>query len=172
MGKSETLLPPDSESRWLDPKLCRFYRHGADLCLTIADERTILRAKVLRLFPLTSPGKYFSVYDGSNKEVGMLRNIEDFDAESRAALEADLARRYFLPVICRIINCRERFESVEWEVETDRGITHFTTRLSRQEALQPAPGRYILVDVDGNRYDIPDCTRLDTRSRELLLRYL
>ncbi|MCX7935279.1 MAG: DUF1854 domain-containing protein, partial [Planctomycetota bacterium] len=110
--------------------------------------------------------------DGSDKEVGMLRRLEDLDAESRAAVAAELARRYFLPVIRRIVKCRERFESVEWEVETDRGLTRFATRLSRQEALQPTPGRYILVDVDGNRYDIPDYRRLDGRSQALLLRYL
>jgi hypothetical protein len=61
---------------------------------------------------------------------------------------------------------------VEWEVETDRGTCTFTMRSPRENVWQPSPGRYLLSDVDGNRYDVRDLSALDPTSQALLLQHL
>ena len=67
---------------------------------------------------------------------------------------------------------KERFGTVDWRVETDRGVRAFTTRNLRENLGQPSPNRYLLTDVDGNRYDVHDLTVLDSASQAFLRRYI
>ena len=57
-------------------------------------------------------------------------------------------------------------------METDRGVCRFTTRNLRENLQRPAPGRIILNDVDGNRYDIRNVDDLSFESQELLFRHM
>jgi len=57
-------------------------------------------------------------------------------------------------------------------VETDRGLCRFTSQNLRENVQRPAPGRIILNDVDGNRYDIRNVDELSHESQELLFRHL
>ncbi|MCW8131225.1 MAG: DUF1854 domain-containing protein [Planctomycetota bacterium] len=152
----------------LDPKKLRFFRHGDSLRLTVADDRSLLKVAVLRAFPLSSPRRYLSVRDGNNKELGMIPDPEALDAESRALIEKDLERRYLVPWVKRIVATKERFGTVDWEMETDRGLCKLTTRNLRENVQRPAPGRIIITDVDGNRFDIRDVDALDAESQRML----
>ena len=75
-------------------------------------------------------------------------------------------------LIQRIVVAKERFGTVDWTMETDRGVCSFTTRNLRENVQRPAPGRIILNDVDGNRYDIRNLDDLSHESRELLFRHM
>jgi hypothetical protein len=161
-----------ADLRYLEPKKLRFFHHGATLRLTIDEERSVLKVAVVRAFPLSHPQQYLSVRDGANKEVGLIVDATELDEESRQWVAEDLERRYVVPVVRRILAMKERFGTVEWEVETDRGVCRFTTRNTRDNVAQPAPGRYLLTDVEGNRYDVRDVTALDAASQAWLLRHL
>jgi hypothetical protein len=91
---------------------------------------------------------------------------------SRVIVEEELRRRYVLPVVRRVIQMRERFEILECRVETDRGSCQFSIRNLRENVLRPQPNRYILTDVDGNRFDIPDLLRLPLASQAQFLAHL
>jgi uncharacterized protein DUF1854 len=170
---SQAAAPVETaDLRYLDPKTLRFFRHGAALRLTIDEERSVLKVAVVRAFPLSYPQQYLSVRDGANKEVGLIVDTAELDDESRRWVAEDLDRRYVVPVIRRILTMKERFGTVEWEVETDRGVCRFTTRNTRDNVSQPSPGRYLLTDVEGNRYDVRDVTALDPASQAWLLRLL
>jgi hypothetical protein len=58
------------------------------------------------------------------------------------------------------------------EVDTDRGAWSFTTRNLRENTSKPSPGRYIISDVDGNRYDLPNLADLDATSQTMIMRFL
>ena len=145
---------------------------GATRRLTVEDEVSWLKVVVLRAFPLTDPTVYLSVRDGTNKEIGMLKTLDGLDSDSRRVVEADLARRYMVATIFRVVSVKERFGTVDWEVETHRGRCRFTTRELRENALRPAPGHYLLTDVENNRYEVPDLNALDAESQASLLRHL
>jgi hypothetical protein len=67
---------------------------------------------------------------------------------------------------------KERFGTAEWEVETSRGKRKFTMRNLRENIAKVTPYRYLLRDVDGNRFDVRDLRELDSTSKGFLLRYL
>lgn len=161
-----------TELRYLDARTLRFFRCGAILRLTIAEERSLLKVTVVRVFPLSRPERPLSIRDGANKEVGILADDGPLDAESRRLVKEEIERRYLTPAIQRIVAVKERFGTVEWSVETDRGPWKFTMRNPRENVIRPTPDRYLLTDVDGNRFDVRDVTALDAPSQAWLLRYL
>jgi hypothetical protein len=161
-----------TELRYLQVERIQFHRHGAILRLTIEDEGCWLRVSVVRIFPLSGPQRHLSVRDGANKEVGIIVDPDALKADNRRLVDEELDRRYLVPVVRRIVTVKERFGTVEWEVETDRGIGRFTMRNVRENVIQPSPDRYLFSDVEGNRYDIRNLSKLDAASQSFVLRYL
>ncbi len=161
-----------SQLVFLVAKKLRFFAHGATLRLTVEDDRSYLKVSVLRVFPLSEPHRFLSVRDGENKEVGLIVNPAELDAENRGLVEEELERRYFAPAIKCIVAAKERFGTVDWTVETNRGLRRFTTRNLRENVQRPSPNRIILSDVDGNRYDIRNLDDLCLASQELLFRHI
>jgi Domain of unknown function (DUF1854) len=157
---------------FLDPAKVKFFRAGVVLRMTIDGDRSVLKVVISRIFPLSHPSGYLSIRDGGGIEVGILRSSEQLDEHGRKLVEEELDRRYFLPVIRKITSVVERFGTVEWHVDTDRGKCRFTTRDLRDNVLRLGGGRYILPDVDDNRYEVTDTSRLDRASLVSLLRHL
>jgi len=157
---------------FLNPKKLRFFKHGAALRLTIEDDRSFPKVGILRAFPLSDRTHFLSVRDSGDNEIGLITTPTDLSAENQNLLEEDLRRRYFIPWVKRIVSAKERFGTVEWTIETDRGLCRFTTQNLRENVQRPAPGRIILNDVDGNRYDIRNLDELSRDSQEMLFRHL
>ena len=168
--QSAPSLPPPSKPSTefvvLDPAAVRFRREGQRLRLRRDGEW--LEVTLVRLFPLAEPDGWLAVIDGEGNEVGILMQLGKLSRESRAAAQEELERRYLVPQILRILSCRDRGEMVEWAVETDKGQATFITRHLREQVKEPAPTRLSLVDIEGNRYDIPDLAALDPDSRLLI----
>lgn len=162
-----------TELRFLDPAKLRFARKGAALVLTVeGDAKPYEQVTVIRSLPLSHPDRFWSVRHEKNQEVGVIVMPRDLPAEQRELLDAEMRRRYMMPVILAIREIRERFETLDWSVDTDRGAWRFTTRQLRDTLLHPAPGRYILTDVEGNRFDVPDAAVLPPESQKLLQQFL
>lgn len=161
-----------TDLRFLDPRSLRFRRHGARLRLAVAGEPEEVEVTVVRVFPLSNPRRYVSVRDTEDEEIGIVVDVGELEAASRHVVEEELERRYIVPVVQRVLSVRERFGTIDWTVETDRGPRSFTTRNLRENVVQPAPNRYVLTDVDGNRYDVRDVEALDGVSQAWLLRYV
>jgi len=59
-----------------------------------------------------------------------------------------------------------------WTVETNRGPREFVTQSLQENAVWLSERHLLLLDVDGNRFELPDIARLDPRSRQLVERIL
>src|SRR5205085_10298268 len=152
---------------FLDLKKLHFCKHGVTLRLTVEEDRSYLKVSVLRAFPLSEPNRFFSVRDGANREVGMIVDPAELSDENLELVREEIARRYLVPAVKRILTAKERFGTVDWEMETDRGVRKLTTRNLRENVKRPAPGRILLSDVDGNRYDVHNIDELDLNSQQL-----
>ncbi len=172
LGAVGAALSADTlQLRVFDPHKIRFSAAGATLRLTLENECSFLKVSVLRAFPLSRPQQYWSVRSHS-KEIGMIINPEELDAESRRLVGAELERRYMVSTVQRVLSIKERFGVVDWKVDTQRGQRVFTTRNLRENVLRPYSGQYLFTDVDDNRYTVPDINALDPQSRAWLLRHL
>ena len=170
-GFEEARRPIDTEElHYLEPAQIRFECAGAQLHLDLGGT-AYSNVVVTCAFPLSLPLRYLSVRDADNNEIGMIKDASELDAENQRIIAEALERRYLMPIIQHVLRVKERFGTLDWEVITDRGPRVFTTRDLRENVVNPAPGRTLLTDVDGNRYDVRDIYALDRASQAWLLRY-
>lgn len=169
-----TPLPAETspEFHLLEPSELTFELHGSKLMAWRGDETEGREVHLFRLFPISEPDDWVSVVDGEGKEMGIIKSLRALDHDTRKLLADELHRRYTLPRILRIVSSKEKSDLVEWQVETDRGPRNFHTRSLRDNTQEPEPNNYILTDLDGNRYHIPDFGALDPRSRGILEKHL
>jgi hypothetical protein len=128
-----------------------------------------MRVEALRAFPLSHPLEHIVLRDGGGREFGVLRHVSDLPEEARALIEAQLHRRYFLPRITAIYGVTERFGSSVWDIETDRGRREVSMGQINEAIAEVEPGRYLLTDVEGNRYEVKELGELDPDSRARFL---
>lgn len=156
------------EIKYLDPREAVFSRSpGGFLQLTV-DGTFYPRVTLYRTFPFTYPEEYISVRDMEGNEIGLLRSFDGFAPEIVEAFREELARRYFAPKITRIKSLKEEFGYSYWEVDTDAGPRRFTVRDLQQSLILLSPEHILILDVDGNRFEIPDYTKLDPTSRRYI----
>lgn len=158
----------------LDPSKVQLFRTGGTFVRgTITDpvigaERTFLRVRIARAFPLFDPDHYVGLRDDKDKDIGMLQNLDTLDAASRQIIKEELSRRYFLPKVERVRFVKEEFGTSTWEVDTDKGPRTFIVQNLRDSVQDLTPTRLLITDKDGVRYEFPDTTILDPKSRTIL----
>lgn len=125
----------------------------------------------VRAFPFAAPTAWISFCDDQGREVYCLNDLSELTAAVRQTLEADLARREFVPVIRKIFSVSPGAEPTTWYVATDRGETRF--ELTSEDSIRRMGNSgALVVDSYGIRYRIPDLEGLDPASRKILRRYL
>lgn len=135
------------------------------LRLQIEDDRCGFNVEVLRAFPLSHPDENLVLRDGGGTELGVLETLQQLPEAAQKLANEQLARRYFLPKITKINSIFERFGSSIWDVETDRGPVTISSKPMNESLFEIAPRRYILRDLQENRYEIRDVSQLDEDSR-------
>ena len=118
---------------------------------------------VLRAFPISDPDGPVAIVGEKGVELAWIDALAAVEPALRAALEAELSRREFLPLVERIEEVSDS-EPAEWTVETDRGSRRFKVAHA-DDVLRLPDGGAVITDTFGVRYTIPSISRLDARSR-------
>jgi len=164
----ESDIPPADELHFLEPSEVHFRCEINRLQMKKEGDEEWREVTLARLFPLSDPYKWLAVLNKEDKEIGVLHDLHGLSSDEFACVEEELRRRYLIPEIKSILSRRDRFDMVEWTVETDRGRATFLTRQLHENVQRPIAGRIVIADVENNRYDIPDVDALDPESRRLL----
>jgi hypothetical protein len=151
----------------IDPARVRLFRgpFGVLRC-TIEGEKSVLRARVVRVFPLARESRWVNILDWKNKEVCLIEDVAALDATSRALAEEELQAHYRVATITRIHSVKNEYRTLFWDVETDLGRRDFVLRFATDTILWLGPTELLLVDIDTNRFRIADYTLLDGHSRK------
>lgn len=136
------------------------------------DEKTWDRVFLHRAFPFDDPYRYISVLDKDQNEIGIIGDLRNIEPEIRKLLEEELERKYYTPEIKAIKQVKERYGFSYWKVETDIGPLQFTVQDTYRSILRVTPTRIFIVDMNGNRYEVPDLEALDRKSYRLIELYL
>ena len=141
--------------------------------LTLKDGTVYENLEPRRLFPFNNPNMFITLLNDEEREVGFVRDLSELDEASVEALNACFEEYYMIPRISRLVACVEKFGSLKWTVETDRGEVSFRIR-NRNSDIKRLWGtnRVIVRDSNDNRYEIPDINKLDAHSTRLLFSYL
>ena len=164
--KKQEEAAPEEVFRYLDPARLTVTRlPGGAWRAAIADDRTVLHARFVRAFPVSCRDRLIEVRDGAGKHVGMMKDLEGLDADSRHQVRSALEGHYFAPAILEVRALREVFETQIWEVRTDRGEMEFSVTDPNHNVRLLPPRRLLITDTDQNLYEIPDWKALDAASR-------
>ena len=136
--------------------------------LTLESGEVYEKLEARRLFPVNRPNEYITLLDVEGVEVAVIRNITDLSEGSKKAIEYSLNDYYLVPHINRIISITEKYGTLHWVVETERGIKEFDIRNRNHDIKAFRSGCVRVRDSDDNRYVIDDYRTLDKHSRSQL----
>ena len=154
--------------RWLDPADLQFDRTPGGVLRLHLSDRSYPRITALRAFPLSQADQFVSLRSG-DEEIGVLPNLDGLAPDQRDLLLAELDRRYFRPLILKVLKLTDQGGQWRWSVDTDHGPVEFTSVHPRQSAARLAPDRWVVTDVDNNRYEIRDLQHMDRLTRSKLM---
>jgi len=125
----------------------------------------------VRAFPLAAPTEGISLVNGDGREVAWIDRLSDLAPDQRALIEAEIASREVTPVVSRLVSVSSFSTPCTWEVETDRGRTHFLLK-GEEDIRRLSQIRLLIADANGIQFLVRDLSTLDKQSRKLLDRFL
>lgn len=157
-----------SDLDYLDPAAMHVEPAPAGTVRLHLHDRCYPRAIAIWAFPFTDRKHWIAFRDPDDQPIGMIRDVDDLDGESRTVVMASLERRYFIPRIRRVREAREEFGLLTVDAETDRGQVVFTVNNPRENIHWIGANRILFVDAEDNRYEVINHDELDPRSQALL----
>ncbi len=157
----------------------KLFLKGDDLVVTLCEDMKVAitlktgerfeNLQPKRLFPVTAKNKYIALIDDDRNEVAIITDVASLDKESKAALGQSLADYYILPKIQKVNEINWKHGTLTVKAVTDYGECIFKVRSRPQNIKHLADGRVLIRDVNDNRYEITDPTKMDKRTVELML---
>ncbi len=124
------------------------------------------RVSVHRCFPFSDPTHFISIREpeADGREIGLIEDLDALPRDMRAMLEEQMSLRYFTPMIEKVHSVKEEYGYAYWDVTTDRGACRFTVRTGGGGSVYAiGPNRYLINDINGNRFEIPDLYKLSAK---------
>lgn len=165
------------ELNWLSPSDHAFRRgEFGQLELWRDEEKLGSGIFILRTFPASHPSEYLSVRgwnsEGDEIELGMIRNLADWDSDGRAEISEALERRYLLREIESINTVSLKFGFVDFDVQTNSGNAKFSMRWTQSQAIDFGENGKLIIDTEENRYLVRDIAALSPADQEKFLQYV
>lgn len=150
-------------------KLDVFHAPNGRLRVQREDDRCWLDAKPVWAAPRSRPGRYLALLDSKNEEIALLEYPErELSVPSWQAVQDELWKRDLTAEVTLIREAKQEFNATYWTVETNRGTREFVAQSLSENAVWISDTHLLLVDVEGNRFEIANTEALDARSRALL----
>lgn len=150
-------------------KIELFYEPKERLRATVEGEKSYLTVKPVWASPLTRPNNYLCLLDGKNEPIVMFSDPKvELSETSFQAVREELRRRDLTARVSAVTGARQEFGATYWSVETDRGPRDFVSQNLSESALWFGEHHVLLLDVEGNRFEIVDLEQLDVKSRALV----
>lgn len=147
----------------------KLFFHQSRLRATIPDDRSFLEVKPAWAAPMSRPERYLALLDAKDKEIALFEHpAQELDAESWLAVQQELRARYITARIQSVVGARQEYGATYWSVTSDRGARDFVTQNLQENAQWLSSDHLLLLDVDGNRFEIASVQGLDPRSRALV----
>lgn len=116
--------------------------------------------------PVSGKGEEIS-FISNDQEYLIIEGLHALDPLSRAIVEEELEKSYYLPKINEIVSTEVFQGNRYFEVQTDKGRCRFTIKNPFTSIRKMAQG-VLIRDVVGNQYIIEDMEGLDEKSRREL----
>ena len=132
------------------------------------------RADFCRAFPLSAPDIYISVREsvGKHKEIGMIADLKEWPQDIAEMIRTQVNLRYFTPKLLKLYSAVDANGTTTFDCDTDKGRCTFVIRGGSDAVIRLSDTRIIFTDVDGNRFEVADLTKLSHREQKKLDLYI
>ena len=142
-----------------------------ELVLTTADGTVHTDVAPVRAFPIQAPDDGIALVANDGREVAWIDRLDTLPTLQRSLIEEELAGREFMPEIQVIHSVTSFATPCTWQVDTDRGPTHFVLR-GEEDIRRIGQTTLLISDNHGIHFLIRDHHALDKSSRKILDRFL
>ncbi|MCL1986935.1 MAG: DUF1854 domain-containing protein [Firmicutes bacterium] len=130
-----------------------------------------------RSLPIKEPMKYISVADHENKEIAIIKEVDQLQGEQKNIVINELDNRYYSPKVLEILSVKDKlgYVYIEMRVQNKSGKEYSkncAVKDVNRNIRMLSEISLIIFDVDGNRYVVEDLARLDKHSIKRLDPYL
>ena len=98
----------------------------------------------------------------------MVQDLRQLDQQIRSLIDEELDRRYLTATILQVDAVRNEYDTSYWDVKTDRGQREFVVQTVSENAQWLGDHQLLIIDVDGNRFEIPRLDQLNKKSLGLV----
>ena len=128
------------------------------------------------MFPIRYPDRYISMrYTGEKDkvfEIGVIEDLSLFPEATQALVREVLKKQYHEHIIQRVYEVRDEFGLLFFDVETQRGRQEFMMPWRHDRAEDFGTGGKVLLDVNENRYIVPDVMALPAKDQRRFTNYI
>lgn len=150
----------------------RLRRKGDQILFDTGDGQEGRPVRLLWARPIAGRGQHLSILDEKRNELGFVDGLDALDPESRRIAEDELAVRYLVPRITRVIRTRACFGVRYLHVQTEIGERKFAVKDATRDIVWLNDDHLILRDTMGCRYEIKPFSGLDPVSQREARRVL
>lgn len=170
-NKSNIISPETLKAEYVSPGKCVFYKNENGFLALTLDGKDYKRIILTRSLPLNFPSDYVCISDVDKNEIGIIEHIADFPENQQELINEELSLRYYCPVVTKIEGIKEKMGHFYFDVMIGDYKKSFAVRDISKSIRQH--GKSIdLIDIDGNRFRIPDFEAIPSKSRRKLEPYL
>ncbi len=146
---------------------------GGFVSVKIGDE-FYPRAEFCRAFPFSAPELYISVRepDEKHREIGIIEDLSLMPDDVQTMITEQINLRYFTPQITRVYSVKDANGITEFDCDTDKGRCRFSMRGGSDAVTRLSDTRLIFTDVDGNRFELADVTKLSHKEQKKIDLYI
>ena len=158
------------ELRYLTKENAKFERTTGGFVKLTYKDKTYDRVGVYCTFPVTQPEEFISIREADEKarEIGVVEKLSVLDQEQAQMLKEQLDLRYFTPEITKVFDIKNEYGYGYFHVMTTYGECRFTIHTGGSSVVSLTDTRIVITDLDGNRFEVPDITKLTTNERKKL----
>ena len=156
--------------RYLKEDNAVFTRVGNGFLSMQFEDKVYPRVNVVRMFPFSDSDKFISIRNAEEpfEEIGIVEDLNDVCEEVRVLLLEQLSLRYFTPIIKKVRSIKDEYGYSYWDVVTDRGDCKFTVKMGGKSISHLSETRVLIMDIDENRFEIPDVSKMTAVERKKL----
>ena len=130
-----------------------------------------------RIMPMQEPFSYISVADPDNKEIGILKSVEELEDHQKKVVIAELDNRYYSPEVVEVISVQDKLGYVymELRLKNKQGkeyVKNCAIKDVSRNIRMLGDSSCIIFDVDGNRYVVSELSKIGKKSLRKLDAYL
>ena len=130
-----------------------------------------------RIMPIREPFHYISVADHENKEIAILKSVDELPDDQRKIVISELDNRYYSPEVIDVISVQDKlgYVYIGLRLRNKQGKEYNKNCAVKDVSrnIRMLSGSSVIIfDVDGNRYVISDLSKLNRQSMRKLDAYL